>query len=263
MSSFTIIVPTLNSHKVLNRLINSLEFQTFKNWEIIFVDGNSRKEHIEWLKQKCTEDKRFIYKKQIDNNSGIYGAMNEGVKYISEKKWIFFWGSDDWLIDKYSLERIDNTIKASSPYKPDLIVFKGIYYDIKNKKNGRKAFFINNIKDCILETKDYKSLLYKGNTPPHQTTLINSRLLYDYGFYNNSKYKLAGDLDFFCKLIYKNNLNVAITNKYILYIATGGISGKLHLKRIKEVTQCYLVYFKRFFFIPLILRYLIRLNQII
>ena len=263
MNYFQIIVPTLNSYLLLNRLVNSLKSQTWENWEVIFIDGNSKKDHVKWLKKLCTSDKRFIYKKQIKKNSGIFGAMNEGLKYSENKKWLFFWGSDDWLIDKFTLEEINNKINELSPVNPDLIIFKGIYYDVKSNKNSRKAFFINNTKDIILGTKDYNDLLYKGNTPPHQTTLINSEITNELGFFYDLKYKIAGDLDFFCRLGYKNNLKFAIVNEYILYIASGGISGRFHQKRINEVIRCYFIYFKIFFFIPLILRYMKRLKQIL
>ena len=263
MNYFQIIVPTLNSYKLLDRLVNSLKSQTWKNWEVIFIDGNSKKEHVNWLKKLCISDKRFIYKKQIKKSGGIYGAMNEGAKSSRNKKWLFFWGSDDWLIDKFTLEQINNKVNELSSVNPDLIIFKGIYYDIKNKRNSRKTIFINNLKDIVLETKEYNNLLYKGNTPPHQTTLINSELINELGFFYDLKYKIAGDLDFFCRLGYKNNLKFAIVNKYILYIATGGISGRFHFNRINEVIRCYLIYFKIFFFIPLLLRYLKRFKQIL
>ena len=35
------IVPTLNSYHLLPKLVNSIQNQSFKNWEIIFIDGDS------------------------------------------------------------------------------------------------------------------------------------------------------------------------------------------------------------------------------
>ena len=46
-----IIVPTLNSYKLLNDLIKSLKKQSFKNWKLIFIDGGSDLNHIEFLKK--------------------------------------------------------------------------------------------------------------------------------------------------------------------------------------------------------------------
>ena len=67
--------------------------------------------------------------------------MNEGVKYSQKQKMVIFWGSDDWLIDKFTLEEINNKINELSSDNPDLIIFKGIYYDTKNKRNSMKSIF--------------------------------------------------------------------------------------------------------------------------
>ena len=57
--SLLIIVPTLNSHKVLVRLVNSLISQKFKDWRVIFIDGKSSLKHINYLKKLSKKDKRF------------------------------------------------------------------------------------------------------------------------------------------------------------------------------------------------------------
>ena len=44
-----IIVPTLNSYKILQKLIDSLHNQTYKKWRLIFVDGKSDINHKKWL----------------------------------------------------------------------------------------------------------------------------------------------------------------------------------------------------------------------
>ena len=57
-----IIVPTLNSYKLLNDLIKSLKQQSFKNWKLIFIDGGSDLNHIEFLKENSKKDKRISWR---------------------------------------------------------------------------------------------------------------------------------------------------------------------------------------------------------
>ena len=71
--SLLIIVPTLNSHKVLVRLVNSLISQTFKDWRVIFIDGKSSLKHINYLKKlskkikgSCGLHKRKIIKEFME-----------------------------------------------------------------------------------------------------------------------------------------------------------------------------------------------------
>ena len=59
-----IVVPTLDSYLILPRLINSLKKQTWTDWNLLFIDGDSNKEHYEWLRKSCIDDPRLILIKQ-------------------------------------------------------------------------------------------------------------------------------------------------------------------------------------------------------
>ena len=61
MQKFFIIIPTLNSYESLPKLINSLNLQTYKNWRVLFVDGNSKKNHRIYLKNLCSENPNFDF----------------------------------------------------------------------------------------------------------------------------------------------------------------------------------------------------------
>ena len=63
--SFLIIVPTLNSSRILGRLIESLKEQTYENWRLVLIDGNSSKYHQDWLKDNVSSDNR-IFLEQLD-----------------------------------------------------------------------------------------------------------------------------------------------------------------------------------------------------
>ena len=56
-----LIVPTLNSYKVLPRLINSLKSQIFVDWSLLLVDGPSNNDHKLYLDNCCKNDKRINY----------------------------------------------------------------------------------------------------------------------------------------------------------------------------------------------------------
>ena len=45
MNKFSIIIPTLNSYKILINLVDSIKYQTWNKWEVIFIDGDSIKTH--------------------------------------------------------------------------------------------------------------------------------------------------------------------------------------------------------------------------
>lgn len=90
----SIIVPVYNTDKYLERCVNSLLAQTYKNIEIILVDDGSKdnppKICDEYL--KLDSRVRVIHKE----NSGVSAARNLGI-LKSKGKYIMFCDSDDYV----------------------------------------------------------------------------------------------------------------------------------------------------------------------
>lgn len=96
----SIIIPTYNRAKTIERCIESLQRQTYSNFEIIIVDDNSNDNTEEIVKR--INDKRIKYIKH-DINKGANAARNTGV-LIAKGNIIAFQDSDDeWIPNK--LER--------------------------------------------------------------------------------------------------------------------------------------------------------------
>lgn len=95
----SVIIPTHNRAKLMQRAVNSVLSQTFKDFEIIIVDdasSDNTREILEELKRQDTRIKSY----RLDQNLGAQGARNVGIK-SSCAKWIAFLDSDDeWLTRK-------------------------------------------------------------------------------------------------------------------------------------------------------------------
>ena len=261
MIKFSIIVPTLNSYFLLKNLIKSIKSQTWQNWDLVFIDGGSEKPHLSFIKKVCKSEKRFCFFKQTEERKDIFGAMNQGIDMVDKNSWIIFLGSDDEFLDKYVLENLNSVITNLNLHSQDLIISRGRYFDIEKNNFSRDAYFKNLKKESFLNSRDYKKLLFKGFTPPHQTTLFNGLSIINK--YYNSNFKIAGDLEYFCRISLNEKLSVTTLPIETIKIRTGGISDKKHFNRTKEVIKCYFMYFKFLFIIPLILRYLNRLKQLL
>ncbi len=59
-----LIVPTLDSYRLLPRLLESLRRQTFSGWSVLFIDGPSGPEHRAFLDQLCHQDARLCWQPQ-------------------------------------------------------------------------------------------------------------------------------------------------------------------------------------------------------
>ena len=97
----SIVVPVYKSEKYIKNVIRSLEYQTFKNFEIIFVDDGSPDNSVKIIEEQLLgKDIKFSIIHQGNSGQGI--ARNTGVKNANGQ-WVFFIDSDD-VIQSWTLE---------------------------------------------------------------------------------------------------------------------------------------------------------------
>ena len=83
---FSIVLPTYNQSKFLEKCINSILSQSFKNWELLVINNNSTDNTINLIKK--FNDKRI--KVFNINNEGILArSRNLGIRK-SKSEWICF-----------------------------------------------------------------------------------------------------------------------------------------------------------------------------
>ena len=132
------------------------------------------------------------------------------------------------------------------------MICRGKYFDINKNIYSREAYFINKKGDSFINSYDHKKLIFQGFTPPHQTTLFNGNSKIIFNRYNDN-FKIAGDLEFFCRIGKHKKLSILNSPLEIVNISTGGISDTKHLLRLKEVIKCYFKYFKFRFILPFLI----------
>lgn len=96
----SIVMPNYNSEKYLEETIKSVIAQTYKNWELLFVDDCSSDNSLE-IVRSFGDDRIKILKNEV--NSGAAVSRNYALRE-ARGKWIAFLDSDD-LWEPYKLER--------------------------------------------------------------------------------------------------------------------------------------------------------------
>ena len=120
-AKISIIVPVYKVEKYINRCLDSILNQSYKNLEIILVDDGSPDRCGEVCKEYAKKDSRIrvIHKE----NGGLSDARNFGMKYITGEYTLFL-DSDDY-IEKNCIETL---LKVAQENKSDIIQ-SGFYYD--------------------------------------------------------------------------------------------------------------------------------------
>ena len=99
----SVIIPTYNSERTLRLSLDSLASQTYRDFEVVVMDGLSKDNTIEIAKSYETKLPALQLVSEKDN--GIYDAMNKGIKK-AKGDWVYFLGSDDLLATPTVLDDI-------------------------------------------------------------------------------------------------------------------------------------------------------------
>ncbi len=95
----SIITPTYNCAKFIARTLDSVQAQTYQNWEMIIVDDRSQDNTKEIVEEYMKTDSRIKYH-LLDVNSGAAVARTIAMK-LAQGTYMAFLDSDDiWMPDK-------------------------------------------------------------------------------------------------------------------------------------------------------------------
>ena len=111
-NKIAIIVPNCNYSEWLEKCLTSILNQTYKNYEIIFVDDMSTDNSLDIARSILKKPHKVIALKQKRYNGG---ARNEAYLHLSKDvDYIWYVDSDDWLLHENVLMEI-NQMLSSGP----------------------------------------------------------------------------------------------------------------------------------------------------
>ena len=106
MIDVSIVMPTKNSGKYINKAIDSVQKQTFQSWELLICDGGSTDDTIKIINNRMKFDKRIKIVSKTDN--GVADSLNKGFSFASGK--IFAWLNSDDYYSKNVLEIVSKEL---------------------------------------------------------------------------------------------------------------------------------------------------------
>ena len=209
MPEISIVIPVYNGADFIKRCYNSIKNQTFKDYEIIFVDDESKDNSLEILKELENKDNKVKVISQENKKQG--GARNTGLK-AANGNYISFVDIDDYISEDF-LESLYNTIKK---YDAD-ISMAGV---TRIKPNGDERILLKYDKEEQYSETIQKARITNGNgtgrgvwNKLYKKEFLSKNLLF---FRENVSYE---DCDFCTQAVYLAN-KIATTTKgnYFYYV---------------------------------------------
>ncbi|MFC4620082.1 glycosyltransferase family 2 protein [Camelliibacillus cellulosilyticus] len=150
----SVVVPVFKVEQYLERCINSLLHQTYKNLEIILVDDGSPDRCGEMIEAYAKKDNRVVAVHQ--KNAGLSAARNTGMRHATGV-WTVFVDSDDWLAHRM----IERLVRTGERFGAD-VVQAAFYYAYDDYLLYDHRYFAQDDAPTVLKKKQLMAALVEN-----------------------------------------------------------------------------------------------------
>jgi glycosyltransferase involved in cell wall biosynthesis len=238
---FSVVIPVHNKLPHLERSINSVLNQSYKNFEILLIDDASTDGSSEKL-LSFTDPKISLYKRSAPGPGG-YAARNLGIKH-SKYEWTCFLDADDeWkpeLLSTITEYIVENANIECITWGWFNVSAKSKLLDITSRINSRHS----HLYFTLIEFFNQKHTLWTGAVAFKKDLLLRS------GCFPEVGYKRGGDVDTWIRCLWNSKGNMWI-NKTLSYYYLDSVN--MVTKLIKRETL--------YFFSPFLTKLLTESND--
>lgn len=216
--TLSIITINYNNKAGLQKTIDSVISQTWKDFEWLVIDGGSSDGSRELIEQH--QDAMAYWCSEPDR--GIYHAMNKGIAK-AHGEYLQFLNSGDYLADSIVLEKTFHFINHEPLYVGNIYAESNIGKFAVDPKCNQPPYLLNTLINTSL---------------CHPASFIRRDLFEKYGNYREDK-KLVSDWWFFFKAIVLGNIEPVYFPVAVVVYNENGISSNNHSLGIeKEELLC-------------------------
>ncbi|MDD7630444.1 MAG: glycosyltransferase family 2 protein [bacterium] len=215
MNKITVIIPVYNSKDRLERCLESVVNQTFKELDIILINDGSEDSSIEIINFYSKKYKNILV---VDReNRGVSYSRNEGIS-LSKTPYIAFLDSDDYI----ELDMYEKMYEAITKAKADVVVC-GMKHITKD------GYFLQKYFDKKTNINKEPQMIYELDYGPCNK-LFKRKLWNNIRFPLNTKYE---DLEAVLKVFLKSKNIVFISKVLYNYVysnngETGTIDSRVY-----------------------------------
>lgn len=205
----SIITATFNSGKTVRDTIESVQKQTYSDYEYIIKDGGSTDNTL----SICQEYESWFggrLKIISVSDKGIYDAMNMGIE-IATGNVVGFLNSDDLYTSDDILQSIVDTFNEND--------IDAVYGDVHFVKDDDLNKCVRYYSSSVFR----RSLMRFGMMPAHPSFYCKKAVYDKYGYFDTS-YKIAADFESLLRFIYIGKIKTQYIKKDFVTMRTGGAS---------------------------------------
>lgn len=202
----SIIITVLNGGATLKQCLDSIAYQSFRNYEVVLIDGGSTDDSVAIMEASSVAGKTV----KIIPGIGLYAGLNAGVD-LATGEWLYFIGADDQLFDSDTLTKVANYLDANVAK-----IFTG------------RVTYVNGFNMAPLLGSPYlmRHLLH------HQGTFYHKSIFDQYHY--NETLSIASDYELNLRLRLAK-FKCAVIDETIALYGEGGISSVQYKKNFAEV----------------------------
>jgi len=220
MPKLTVITIVYNNVRDIERTINSVLKQTYKNIEYIIIDGKSTDGTLAVIAQYKERISRII----SEPDKGIYDAMNKGLA-LATGDYILFMNSGDEIYDEQTVEDVFDSAPGADIYYGETEMFNDNWESLGRRRHEAPEIF------------NWKSFQF-GMNISHQAIYVRRSITEPYDL----KYKYSSDIDWIIKSAKKAS-NIVNVHRYVAKYLVGGMSKKKHRESLKERFEIFTKYY--------------------
>lgn len=212
--SISICIPAYKNKVFLERLLDSIKIQSYKNFEVVITDDSPDNDLFELCQRYNVYFELTYFKNPVNLNTPE--NWNEAVKK-AKYEWIKIMHDDDWFVNDKSLAHFANAIFEN----PSACFFFSAYQNIYFDENRCKKMYLSLFWKSLLRSNS--EILISRNVigPPSVVLYKKSILQYD------KKMKYVVDIDFYTSYL---------ASSQFLYIPRILVNVGIHSSQVTKYT---------------------------
>lgn len=203
MQKVSLILTTYNCRKNITDTLESIRQQDYPDLEVIVKDGISTDGTLDIIEEYQKSSGLNIIC-QSTKDSGIYDAMNQGLKLATGDVIAFF---NDRFTVRTAISDLMTTMNDADQY------YDGVHADLVYSSD----------KKVVRYWKMGQGSIKSGWMPGHPTLFLRKEVYQKYGCYR-TEYKGAADYEFMVRILKDNKIKLAYVPKILVNMFYGGTS---------------------------------------